>query len=325
MRIKKTLFPKHLTFFMKTSDTSSDDEGFKDFMEHFTGSGSSEENDNDQSNDDQNSSDANDDNETSTDDDSEDNSEDTDNNESENTDDDSDKDNDDTDTDEDEDENEYDEDDKDSNEDVEDDSIEALKAQNKQLMGMLQKFITNKDASDKDLNKEEIKALHEEAEYKDVIKLFDFDESESRIFSKFINTVIARTEKATINKVMQTTPEVVANVMDNKTRMETLRNEFYAANPALNEVREYVMTIASSVAKENPELDIKKVLTKTAKRAYKALGIKPPSKNSSSKEASSETGKKKKKPAFAKAGGSRKQPKKKSKFETDIEAMLALD
>ncbi len=199
--------------------------------------------------------------------------------------------------------------------------LDELKLQNQKLMSLLEKTIKKEDEPEPEPEVE----LQDEATFKNVVKALDLDDDESKVFGAFVEKLVERTQKSTLEQVIATTPEIVGKVVDNKTRANAAKDNFYKDNPALGEVKTYVAQVARGIAKENSSLSIEEVLETTAKRAYKALGIKKVKAEDVDSDDKPGNGKKKKKPAFAKTKGSRKQPKTRGKLETEIDDMLALD
>lgn len=107
----------------------------------------------------------------------------------------------------------------------------------------------------------------------DLIESVDFDEimESKEKFMEFFTTALKTVQKTTTDYVSGVVPDVVVR----QTSMQEVAKSFYDANPELVPVKQYVATIATNIAKENPDWQVQQVLEEAAKVSKMALNIQP--------------------------------------------------
>lgn len=201
--------------------------------------------------------------------------------------------------------------------------IEELKAQNAKLLELLNNGINGKKP-DKEIQPEpEETNVFEDEAFTQLTDVLDLDEGEKKIMIKFFDKFAEQAYNKAFREITKATPGLVRKTISEQTEQENLATNFYNEYPELSDVKGYVAELAKTIAKENPGSDTNTVLKATAERAYKNLGLKPGMKSNNAGEQNKSA--EKKKPAFAKKSGTRKPAPNKSKLDSDIDAMLALD
>ncbi len=163
-------------------------------------------------------------------------------------------------------------------------------------------------------------SIYDGEEFKGLVEVLDLDANEAKVLTAFMKAMQNDTQQRSVEQAMKDTPEVVGKYVNRQAVITKMKEKFYEDNPNLVEIKPYVAQVANTVSAKNSDWTMEQVLTETAKVTYKALGIK--------KELAKKTDKpgKRKKPAFAKGTkGGRKPAPKKSKLESDMQAMLDLD
>lgn len=204
-----------------------------------------------------------------------------------------------------------------------------LVEQNKQLQALV-KNLTEAQQKPKE-EEPPPKAFHEEEIFTEMAEELGLDDTGLEKFKQFIGAMTQRVTNESVQEAMRATPSAVQQTMKTQQTLESVRNDFYEAHPALDAVKPFVSQIAKQISEADPNKNLETVLSETADQAYKSLGISAKDvakqrKRIKGKRASEgdEAGKRKK-PAFAKASGARKKAPKLSKEEQEMEDMLALD
>lgn len=201
-------------------------------------------------------------------------------------------------------------------EDKEDTAGEVLKSQNERLLSLIETMAGEKKATPK----KEAVDLYETPQFKALAEVLELDENEAKVLKAFMQTMQTDTQQRSVEQALKDTPQVVGQYVNRKQTLDKLKEDFWVANPQLKAVGKYVGQIANSISAKNPDASMGDVLDKAAEVTYKALGIKKELAKKKEKPG------KRKKPAFAKGSkGGRKKPLKKSKLESDMQAMIDLD
>lgn len=152
--------------------------------------------------------------------------------------------------------------------------------------------------------------------FKNLQTILDLDDTEMAVMAGFLQEMNESTQTTAVERALQLTPDVVTKHMDTKTIITTAKEKFYAANPKLQPVQEYVRITANAIAQRNPNYSIKQVLDEAAETTYKTLNIDKTPSNDAAKPG-------KRKPAFAKGTtGSRKKVEKKRSKADDVEDLF---
>lgn len=109
-------------------------------------------------------------------------------------------------------------------------------------------------------------------QFKDVDLVDVMDSKEG--FLGFISQVMLQAEQRAEQRIRNSMPDVVEQVVSVKNHMTKVREQFYADNPALVHVQSYVGKVADEIAAEDPTLILEDVLKETASRVKKTLGLK---------------------------------------------------
>jgi uncharacterized membrane-anchored protein YjiN (DUF445 family) len=193
--------------------------------------------------------------------------------------------------------------------------------QNKQLMATVQRLMDT--AEKKIVPEEKPKDLFEDPAFKDFVEELGVDEVGAAKVMGFLKLMEQRMVQSAVDQAMKATPEVVSKNLQHKETMESIKTKFYEQHEILTEFKPLVGQAAQLLADEHPDWTIQKILEEAANKSYKVLGVDPNKKKELS-NSGSEAGKRKT-PAFAKTSGARQAPEKKSGFEKELDAMLALE
>lgn len=203
--------------------------------------------------------------------------------------------------------------------------LEELEAQNKLLLNLLNKG-KDEDSDEPEAEAEaEITNPIESEAFTKLAEAMDWDSDETSMMKDFFSLMMDYNNVTVMKEANKSIPDIVNSTMTQKEKQVAVHKKFYDDNSELSHVKGYVSQVAKDVTKEfkkaQKSFDVQDVLNETAKRAYKALGIK----KSGKKKETDEPARGKKRPAFPRKPGVRKAPVKKSSFGKDVEAMIELD
>lgn len=205
------------------------------------------------------------------------------------------------------------EDEKPGNHDPRDAQIKLLTEQNAQLMSMFKEMKKTPEVE----KPTEVDPLEGE-QFTMLAETMNWDADEIGKFKSFFKSYADHINSSVLQGVMAKTPELVTTTLSKQQQRDKIATDFYSAYPELSGVREYVRTVANEVIGElGDEAPLEEVLRKTAKRAYKALGLKK-----KKVETDGVKGERQRTPAFPQQKGVRKKPAKKAKEVTDIDKLL---
>ena len=200
--------------------------------------------------------------------------------------------------------------------DSKDTQIRMLTEQNAKLLSMFNELQDQKKQKD-DVVSKFVDPLESEA-FTSLAETMNWDSEEIEKFKGFFKSYADYVSTTTAQSVLDKTPDVVSKSMSRQQQRDKIATDFYSNNPELSGVREYVKAVASGVIGEMGEdTPLEKVLAETAKRAYKALGLKR-----KKTAPGGEKGEKAKTPAFPQQKGVRQKPPKKDKAVSDIDKLL---
>lgn len=202
----------------------------------------------------------------------------------------------------------------DANLDPRDAQIKLLTEQNAQLMQMFKEM---KKETEPLVEEPEVDPLEGE-QFTALAEAMTWDTEEIGKFKSFFKMYAEHINASVLQGVMAKTPELVTTTLTKQQQKDKIATDFYSAYPELSGVRSYVRTVADEVIKEfGADTPLEEVLRKTAKRAYKALGLKK-----KKAKATGEKGERQRSPAFPQQKGVRKKPVKKPQELTEIDSLL---
>ena len=140
-------------------------------------------------------------------------------------------------------------------------------------------------------------------------------------FKKFLTTFASKITERTEERLLKKLPTTVSKLTTEQIETRQTVNDFYATHKQLATVKPFVAQVVSTVASENAAWTLEQVLEESAKRAYKALGLKQ-------QAVATEQNSSNKKPAFAgPAKGNRGEVNtaQKSKLERELEELMELE
>ena len=133
---------------------------------------------------------------------------------------------------------------------------------------------SEKDEKKTDESGVEKKDIKEDSIF-DFIKDVDMDDvaSDPKVFNKILHAVVARVQHLTTEQVLRSIPQVVMSQVQQQTYFKRIADKFYDDNKDLINVKQVVRACAQQVQKDNPEWEIEKVFTETAKKTRETLGM----------------------------------------------------
>lgn len=223
---------------------------------------------------------------------------------------------------------EYDESDDDEEDEKTDEDasseIALLKKQNEKLLSMIENLQNKEEKENKQEEEEKLSDPFESDLFDNLSEAMGWDSDEQKAMKTFFKEALNFNSSKTIKEATETISDVVNSTMTIKEKQAAVQKAFYSDYPELAEVKPYVSQVASTIAKEaknnGKSLDTETILKETAKRVYKALGIKKG--KAKQKDSEPERGKK---PAFATPTKGRKKSPKLSQDQQMIQAIIDLD
>lgn len=135
----------------------------------------------------------------------------------------------------------------------------------------------------------------------DVEEILDSREKLDQLLVAVYNQAVKDAAVRSRETTLQSLPQIVMQQVAHQTHVRKATEEFYEEHPQLTVARKTVGSLANEVAAEHPDWTLDKVLDETAKRSYKALGLKKVA------VTSRKGGSDKNKPALARPTGARKR------------------
>lgn len=196
------------------------------------------------------------------------------------------------------------------------DELSLLKQQNEALLQQLNALSTRKVQEEKPAEEQETVKKLEESElfgewtYDAIV---EDENSFKRFLGEFANKVKTSTEESILRKI----PGTVSKLTNEQIEARNTVNQFYEEHPQLAQTKPYMAQIVTTVSAEHADWGLEQVLTESANRAYKALGLQ--------KQATQPA--KSQKPAFAgPASGKRTSTTEaKSRLEKELEELMELE
>ena len=196
------------------------------------------------------------------------------------------------------------------------DELSLLKQQNEALLQQLNALSTRKVQEEKPVEEQETGKKLEESElfgewtYDAIV---EDENSFKRFLGEFANKVKTSTEESILRKI----PGTVSKLTNEQIEARNTVNQFYEEHPQLAQTKPYMAQIVTTVSAEHADWGLEQVLTESANRAYKALGLQ--------KQAAQPA--KAQKPAFAgPASGKRTSTAEaKSRLEKELEELMELE
>ena len=196
------------------------------------------------------------------------------------------------------------------------DELSLLKQQNEALLQQLNALSTRKVQEEKPVEEQETGKKLEESElfgewtYDAIV---EDENSFKRFLGEFANKVKTSTEESILRKI----PGTVSKLTNEQIEARNTVNQFYEEHPQLAQTKPYMAQIVTTVSAEHADWGLEQVLTESANRAYKALGLQ--------KQATQPV--KPQKPAFAgPASGKRTSTTEaKSRLEKELEELMELE
>lgn len=199
---------------------------------------------------------------------------------------------------------------------LDENSVEYWKQQNEALKAQLVQ------ASQESFNAPKEEPTEETSDAPDEQSLFgdwSFDAiiEDENSFKKFLGEFAQKITTHTETRLLKKLPGTVSTLTTQQIEARQTVDSFYSEHPQLAEVKPYVAKVVSLVASEHADWALPQVLEESAKRAYKALGLKKQAKPAGEKSP--------RKPAFAgpargKRGGNADAAK--SKLEKELEELM---
>ena len=196
------------------------------------------------------------------------------------------------------------------------DELSLLKQQNEALLQQLNALSTRKVQEEKPVEEQETGKKLEESElfgewtYDAIV---EDENSFKRFLGEFANKVKTSTEESILRKI----PGTVSKLTNEQIEARNTVNQFYEEHPQLAQTKPYMAQIVTTVSAEHADWGLEQVLTESANRAYKALGLQKQAAQSAKPQ----------KPAFAgPASGKRTSTSEaKSRLEKELEELMELE
>lgn len=104
----------------------------------------------------------------------------------------------------------------------------------------------------------------------------DFDTilESKEAFAKWASDFYQKARQQARDDILNELPQTVSSQVEQQVMIREQVRDFYAENPDLENVKNYVVHAANQVASENPEMTFDKILNEAAKRTRETLGIK---------------------------------------------------
>ena len=151
--------------------------------------------------------------------------------------------------------------------------LRQAQEQNAKLMQMLQ------GKQEEDGEEETLSNPFETESFDNLAETMDWDDSERKAMKAFMQSALDYQSQATLSTAKESINDIVNSSMSQVEKEKAVRKQFFAENPKLEPVKDYVSTVASGVLKEyqalGKSLDPAQILKEAASRAYKTLGIDP--------------------------------------------------
>lgn len=199
--------------------------------------------------------------------------------------------------------------------------LKLVQDQNARLMQLL-------EGKNKETEKEpeQLKSPFETEMFDNLAETMDWDDSERKAMKAFMQTVLDYQSQTTLTTATEKISDIVNSSMTQAEKKKAVRKQFFAENPKLEPVKDYVSTVAAGVLEEykalGKPLDPAEILKVAASRAYKVLGIDPKAKGNNDSKSERDSN-----PAFPSLKGSsqkRNQKVEKTRNQKMITSMIDL-
>ena len=201
-------------------------------------------------------------------------------------------------------------------EEEEEDELTLLKKQNQLLLEQLGAMtpVVEEKKEEEEIPEVDEKSFIGDWKFDDIIASEDS-------FKEFLGTFAKQIVEKTEERLLKKLPGTVTKLTTERLNAQNTVKSFYAEHKQLSAVKPFMAKVVTTVASEHADWDLETVLEESAKRAYKALGLK--------QEIAGEKKSKEKKPAFAgpakgnNRGGDKTSQK--SELEKELEELMDLE
>jgi hypothetical protein len=153
--------------------------------------------------------------------------------------------------------------------------VETLKAQIANLTGLVERLSAGAIQPQVPVAPKQPDAAPDGPTLETLFTEVDLDEvlENKENFVKFFTSAMEIVKRQTRQETLAAVPGMVQPVMQQQRTIHDTVNQFYADNPELQTVKQYVSFVAKEVAAEHPDYDIKQVLDEAAVRVKKNILI----------------------------------------------------